>query len=71
MADDGTAMEPGTPSTSVLPFARTARPGDASGRWETSVQNFVVVLALVTNACNTLLLWRVVKLLENRAGRQS
>jgi hypothetical protein len=71
MADDGTAMEPGTPSTSVLPFARTARPGDASGRGETSVQNFVVVLALVTNACNTLLLWRVVKLLENRAGRQS
>jgi hypothetical protein len=71
MADDGTAMEPGTPSTSVLPFARTARPGDASGRWETSVQNFVVVLALVTNACNTLLLWRVVKLLENCAGRQS
>jgi hypothetical protein len=26
------------------------------------VQNFVVALALVTNACNTLLLWRVVKL---------
>ena len=73
MADDGTAMEPGTPSTSVVPFARTARPGDASGRWETSVQNFVVALALalVTNACNTLLLWRVVKLLENCAGRRS
>lgn len=35
------------------------------------MQNFVVALALVTNACNTLLLWRVVKLLENRAGRQS
>ena len=67
MADDGTAMEPGTPSTSVLPFARTARPGDASGRWETSVQNFVVALALVTNACNTLLLWRVAKLLEDCA----
>ena len=39
------------------------------------MQNFVVALALalalVTNACNTLLLWRVVKLLENCAGRRS
>jgi hypothetical protein len=34
---------------------------------ETSVQNFVVALVLVTNACNTLLLWRVVKLLEDCA----
>jgi hypothetical protein len=31
------------------------------------VQNFVVALALVTNACNTLLLWRVVELLEDCA----
>jgi hypothetical protein len=31
------------------------------------VQNFVVALALVTNACNTLLLWRVAKLLEDCA----
>jgi hypothetical protein len=35
------------------------------------VQNFVVALALVTNACNTLLLWRVVKLLEDCAPWRS
>ena len=31
------------------------------------MQNFVAALALATNACNTLLLWRVVKLLEDCA----